>query len=80
VHVHNWDYAIAHEIIEKLSGKSWGTFLEERIFKPLQMHRTNPRHDTDLDNVANAYMAFSNGSFHHLPRPFPGDGKSWNAQ
>ena len=71
----NWGYALADELIERLSQETWGTFIQRRIFDPLSLDRTITRHNTDLDNVARAYMALSNGQFYHLPRPFPEDGK-----
>jgi CubicO group peptidase (beta-lactamase class C family) len=71
----NWGYALADEVITTLSGESWGTMLRNEIFDPLEMPRTITEHNTDLDNVAEAYMALSNGTPYHLPRPFPEDGK-----
>ena len=38
----NAGYAIAGKVIEKVSGLSWGEFLKEKIFKPLEMNRTVP--------------------------------------
>ena len=38
----NAGYAVAGKVIEKVSGLSWGEFLKEKIFKPLQMNRTVP--------------------------------------
>ena len=62
-------------MITKAGGKSWGEALKEDIFDPLHMERTITVHDTMLDNVAKAYMAFADGSLHHEPRPFPEDGQ-----
>ncbi|MEE9373950.1 MAG: serine hydrolase [Saprospiraceae bacterium] len=36
----NMAYVIAGEVIKKISGKPWQDFLNERIFKPLNMNRT----------------------------------------
>jgi len=36
----NMMYAIAGELIEAVSGQHWTTFVEENIFKPLEMTRT----------------------------------------
>ena len=33
-------YMVAGEVIERVSGKSWSEFVEERIMKPLQMNRS----------------------------------------
>lgn len=38
----NAGYAIAGKVIEKVSGLSWGEFVKEKIFKPLEMKRTVP--------------------------------------
>lgn len=35
-------YVVAGEVIEKVSGQSWSTFMQKRIFMPLQMTRTFP--------------------------------------
>ncbi|KAL8852761.1 MAG: hypothetical protein Q9221_002391 [Calogaya cf. arnoldii] len=71
----NWGYGLADEITEKLSGKSWGTFLQERIFDPLGVKGTTTNVDSDTENVANAYMALSDGTPYRLPRPRQGDGQ-----
>ena len=65
----NWGYALAGLIVEKLSGEGWGDFLARRIFEPLGLSRTRTRHDTNQENVAQAYMALSDGSPLNLPRP-----------
>src|ERR1700691_4865338 len=36
----NSGYAVLAMIVEKVSGRSFGQFLEERIFKPLKMNHT----------------------------------------
>lgn len=35
-------YAVAGEVIKKVSGISWEEFIRTRIFKPLQMHQSSP--------------------------------------
>lgn len=70
----NWGYALADLITERLSGQSWGDFLTRRILEPLALNRTRTRHDFDKKNVAQAYMALSDGSPFQLPRPRIGDG------
>lgn len=37
----NFMYAVAGLVIEKVSGKTWEEFVEERIFQPLGMDRSN---------------------------------------
>ncbi|PVH88846.1 beta-lactamase/transpeptidase-like protein [Cadophora sp. DSE1049] len=64
----NWGYALAGEMIERLSGESYGSFLESRIFKPLGMHRTTADTPAD-DNLAYAYMVHDNGTPAKIPRP-----------
>ncbi len=71
----NWGYGLADEITEKLSGKSWGKFLRERILDPLGMHGTTTDQNPNTSNVAKAYMALSDGTPCHLPRPQQEDGK-----
>lgn len=70
----NWGYAIADQIIQRLSGKSWVTFLSERVLMPLGMNRTVTEHSPKIQNVAQAYMALSDGTPFHLPRPSVEDG------
>ena len=70
----NWGYAIADQIIQRLSGQSWGTFLSERVLMPLGMNRTVTEHSPKIQNVAQAYMALSDGTPFHLPRPSVEDG------
>lgn len=36
----NLMYALAGNVIEAVSGESWGEFIERRLLKPLEMHRT----------------------------------------
>lgn len=70
----NWGYAIADQIIQRLSGQTWGTFVRERILIPLDLNRTITEHSDKTPNVATAYMALSDGSPFHLPRPRVEDG------
>lgn len=44
-------YSIAGEVLERVSGQSWESFLSERVFAPLGMHRSNASL-ADLDNNA----------------------------
>ncbi|KAL9584282.1 MAG: hypothetical protein Q9212_002225 [Teloschistes hypoglaucus] len=70
----NWGYAVAAQIIQRLSGQSWGTFLADRVLKPLGLNRTVTEHSSKIENVARAYMALSDGTPYHLPRPSVEDG------
>ncbi|MCJ1398273.1 hypothetical protein MMC11_001470 [Xylographa trunciseda] len=58
----------------RLSGQTWGTFLRDRILTPLGLDRTISEHSSRTENVAQAYMALSDGSPVHLPRPSVEDG------
>jgi CubicO group peptidase (beta-lactamase class C family) len=44
----NTNYIILARIIEKVSGRSWDTYLTERIFKPLHMDRTQIDGDSKI--------------------------------
>jgi CubicO group peptidase (beta-lactamase class C family) len=50
----NAGYAIAGEVIEAVTGKTWSEFVRERIFTPLEMERTVPLSTEffDADNTA----------------------------
>ncbi|GAB3994428.1 serine hydrolase [Spirosoma daeguense] len=50
-------YMVAGEVIERISGKSWEAFVEERIMKPLQMTRSAGTYSrlTDKVNVIDAH-------------------------
>lgn len=50
-------YMVAGEVIERVSGKSWSEFVEERIMKPLQMNRSAGSYErlTDKVNVIDAH-------------------------
>jgi len=50
-------YVAAGLIIEKISGKSWGAFVQERILDPLEMNRTIYSTDelSNTENVAQPY-------------------------
>ncbi|KAI4088601.1 MAG: hypothetical protein LQ344_005939 [Seirophora lacunosa] len=70
----HWGYAVADQIIQRLSGQSWGAFLAHRLLEPLGLNRTVTEHSSKIDNVARAYMALSDGTPYHLPRPSVEDG------
>ncbi|MBS1487083.1 MAG: serine hydrolase [Bacteroidetes bacterium] len=46
----NLFYMAAGEVIEKVSGKPWEVFIQERIFTPLGMSRTAPKRKYIKDN------------------------------
>lgn len=55
-------YIVAGEVITRVGGKSWDSFVEERILQPLGMSRTAASYDrlTDKSNVADPH-AFVDG-------------------
>ena len=44
-------YMVAGEVIERVSGKSWEAFVEDRIMKPLQMNRSAGTYSRLTDKV-----------------------------
>lgn len=66
----NWGYALAGEVIERLSGMSYGDFIQSRILKPLQMERTTTKHTfRTAENFAKPYGALDDKSMYPLPPP-----------
>ena len=59
----NWCYGILGQILERSSGQAFGTFLRERLFKPLGLRNTDVSQDADADhkNKALPYMWADNG-------------------
>ena len=51
-------YIVAGQIIEKVTGKTWGEFLRERILQPLQMSETRvaSKYLTDSQNIAYPHL------------------------
>jgi CubicO group peptidase (beta-lactamase class C family) len=71
----NWGYALAGEVIEKLSDMSFGDYLQSRIFEPLQLDRTTVKGNyTTLENFAKPYAALDDASFYPVPPPAVQDG------
>ena len=63
----NVGYFTLAEIIRKVSGKSWGDYLGERLFKPLGMNATRTTDMRDLvPNRANGYV-WRDGKFQNAP-------------
>ena len=48
-------YIAAGELIEKISGKTWDEFVQERIFEPLNMKSTSTTNSGFSDNINIAY-------------------------
>jgi len=69
----NFAYEVAGQVIEKLSGTKYATFLHDRLLEPLGMTRTfytNVSHD---DNIAKPYASLEDGSLFELPSPLQGE-------
>jgi CubicO group peptidase (beta-lactamase class C family) len=70
----NLGYEILGQLIEKVSGTKFSTFMTNSILKPLNMTRTFyttlPSH---FDNVAQGYTALQNASVFPVPPPIYGD-------
>lgn len=71
----NWGYAIVGEVIEKLSGMTYGSYVTEKLLRPLGMDSTafDKTPSTDL-NLAKSYAAMDNASPHPMPFPPVHDG------
>jgi CubicO group peptidase (beta-lactamase class C family) len=66
---------VADELIQNLGKMSWGGYLKLHVFDPLGMQRTVTKKQTDDDNVANAYIALSDGDFWQVTEPDGEDGE-----
>lgn len=68
VHYSNWGYALAGQIIEKLSGESWSSFTEKNLLGPLHMNDTSSAYlNPKTDNLAKPYTVLDNHTFKLLP-------------
>jgi CubicO group peptidase (beta-lactamase class C family) len=62
----NQAYNLLGLVIERLSGMSYGDFVQRRIFDPLQMTRSCSEHNDD-PNMASPYSVLLNETTHRLP-------------
>ncbi|KAI9853910.1 MAG: hypothetical protein M1813_001625 [Trichoglossum hirsutum] len=70
----NFAYEVLGQVIEKLSGTPYATFLRDRILEPLNMTRTfytNP--PSDDGNTAKPYVSLEDGSPFEIPPPLYGE-------
>lgn len=68
MHYSNWGYALAGEIIEKLSGDSWGKYADENLLAPLHMYETDSVKSKDYGkNFAKPYTVLDDHPFQLLP-------------
>jgi CubicO group peptidase (beta-lactamase class C family) len=63
----NLMFMAAGRIIEKVSGKTWGGFIKERIFDPLGMSRTSTSVKDIKDNFASPHNESHGGKMRTLP-------------
>lgn len=73
----NWNYAVLGEVIERLSGLSYGAYLQAKILEPLGMSRTSVSRVSDQEegNVALPYAVLDDYSVYALPFPRSEDGQ-----
>lgn len=73
----NWNYAVLGEVIERLSGLSYGEYLRVKILEPLDMGRTSVSRVTDQEegNIALPYAVLDDHSAYTLPFPRSEDGQ-----
>jgi CubicO group peptidase (beta-lactamase class C family) len=64
----NLMFITAGKVLEKVSGKTWGEFVKERILKPLQMERTTISVKDLKDNVASPHNESGGGKLRPLPQ------------
>jgi CubicO group peptidase (beta-lactamase class C family) len=64
----NLMFIAAGRIVEKVSGKSWGEFVSERILKPLNMNRTTTSIKDIKDNAAFPHNESGGKGLHVLQR------------
>jgi CubicO group peptidase (beta-lactamase class C family) len=69
----NTGYIILGRVVEKVSGRPFGQFLEERIFKPLGMAHTFFEPAEGHKALARGYTAFALGD----PEPAPREESGW---
>src|ERR1051325_606133 len=70
----NTNYALAGQIIQKVSGTNYFTFLTEKVFRPLQMKSVLDIDQNKLtESDATGYMRYALGPL----RPAPKEGPGW---
>jgi D-alanyl-D-alanine carboxypeptidase len=69
----NTGYIILGRIVEKVSGKPFGQFLKERIFKPLDMQHSAFEPKPGEKNVSTGYTSFALGD----PEPAGMEAEGW---
>lgn len=70
----NWMYDIGSEIIEAVSGKSYGAYISEKILDPLDLKSTYSSLEIPEENRAHGYMPTPEGHFTDVGRPIISNG------
>jgi CubicO group peptidase (beta-lactamase class C family) len=67
----NWGYALAGEVIERVSGKTYAQYLRENVYRPLDLKDSTvePLDPTTATDFASPYAALEDGSLHPMPQP-----------
>ncbi|KAL4900759.1 beta-lactamase/transpeptidase-like protein [Aspergillus multicolor] len=67
----NWNFALAGEVVEFVTGESWADTVKSRLLDPLGLTRTTFWADNkkNIDNLAKPYLALDDGSSHPIPYP-----------
>ncbi|KAH9882574.1 hypothetical protein J1614_000810 [Plenodomus biglobosus] len=67
----NWGYALAGEVIERVSGKTYAQYLKEKVYMPLGLKNTTvePVDPSEASDFAKPYAALDDASFYALPHP-----------
>ncbi|KAI9043911.1 serine hydrolase domain-containing protein [Aspergillus affinis] len=67
----NWGYALAGEVIERVSGKTYAQYLKEKVYTPLGMENitVDPMCTSVALGLASPYAALDDSSHYPLPQP-----------
>ncbi|KAK3384248.1 beta-lactamase/transpeptidase-like protein [Lasiosphaeria ovina] len=65
----NWGYDMLGQVIERVSGISWGEFINQRILKPLNLNETTTALSPPHKNYAHGYMPGPRGKQTDVGRP-----------
>ncbi|KAK1750109.1 beta-lactamase/transpeptidase-like protein [Echria macrotheca] len=70
-HYNNWGYSVVGEIIEELSGRDFGDYLDETVIGPLNLSDTTSRPNFgDAHDFADAHFSLRDGTCYPAPRRY----------
>jgi CubicO group peptidase (beta-lactamase class C family) len=72
----NAGYTLLSQIVERVSGQTFGAYLQRRIFEPLRMQHTSYRQPRRSDGVQAMGYDLVDGSLEEAPHVFSGWGNS----